>query len=436
MITIASTRKKFFRVAEIIHLRIFGHEMGAEMRKFLGHLSWSFFGGVIAAAIMFAVNIIAGRWLGPEEYGKYSLVFLLSQIFLIPMVFGMDMAISRAISKRAHHGLADVQRDVSSAFWLVLLSMGLFSLILVIGKSFFAGIFATTINIVIFGLLLSLVLALKTFLDGIVRGLQLFQFQAKVRIFEASFSVAVFFGAYSFLKSYVSIALAFVFAGAIVVFRYLFCFRRLIFSIPNSTSLKGLLSYSKFVVGSALVTLVVGYGDRFVVNKYFGTEELGLYSAYYAATIFVIGQITVIMSNVFFPVIAKIKEKVLIVKKIDRLVFFGFIPSVFLLFFVGLAVLTLFGPAYKINILVLSLFSVVATLQFFVAFYGNMVAAHSKKTYFLGLKFYFFRACAYIGYIIILVAMDLLSVQTILLGLIMNYAVDGAGLRYILKKYC
>jgi O-antigen/teichoic acid export membrane protein len=74
---------------------------------------WSFFRRVAA------VNIIAGRLLGPEEYGKYSLVFLISQIFLIPMIFGMDMAISRVISKEAFQNVENIRKNISSAFWFV-----------------------------------------------------------------------------------------------------------------------------------------------------------------------------------------------------------------------------------------------------------------------------------------------------------------------------
>ena len=111
-----SIKQRLFQIAEIIHLRVFGHAMSDEMRKFLGNLSWSFFGGIIAAGATFTVNIVAGRLLGPEEYGKYSLVFLISQIFLIPMIFGMDTAIARTISKEVSQDVESIRKNISSAF--------------------------------------------------------------------------------------------------------------------------------------------------------------------------------------------------------------------------------------------------------------------------------------------------------------------------------
>jgi hypothetical protein len=72
MIFSVAIKQRLFRLAEGIHLRIFGHEMGEEMRKFLGHLSWSFFGIFFSALILFVVNILAARILGPDGYGKYN----------------------------------------------------------------------------------------------------------------------------------------------------------------------------------------------------------------------------------------------------------------------------------------------------------------------------------------------------------------------------
>lgn len=429
-------KTKFFRFAEIVHLRLFGHSMSAEMRIFLGNLSWSFFGGVIAAGVMFIVNIIAGRWLGPEQYGKYSLVFLISQVLLIPMIFGMDTTISRIVSKEFSWNFGSVQRNISSAFWFVIAISALFLIVSIIWRDFLANIFSSTTDVVLFGALFGFVLALKTYLDSVVKGFHLFSFQAKIRILESLLIIAIFFGSYNLFKNYISLVVALIFSGLIVVSRYFFRFREHILSVPNSASLINLLQYSKFAIATALLTLIVGYGDRFVVNRYFGAGEFGLYSAYYAATVFVSGQVTVIMSNVFFPFISKIERQFLIMKKIDKLAFIGTVPFVALIFFVGLLVFRLFGPEYEINLTVLFLFSLVATLQFFVAFYGNAVAAHSPESYYLGLKFYFMRACIYTGYIGFLIATNTLSMLTLLAGLSANYLIDGFNLRFILKKHC
>jgi len=48
-------KNKSISIAEVLHLRIFGHEMSEEMRKFIGNLGISFFGGAISSVLLFSV---------------------------------------------------------------------------------------------------------------------------------------------------------------------------------------------------------------------------------------------------------------------------------------------------------------------------------------------------------------------------------------------
>ena len=89
---------KLIRIAEILHLRIFGHEMGEEMRTFLGHLSWSFLGIFFSSAILFFGSVLIGRFLGPNEFGKYNLVLAISNVAIVFMFFGFDTTAVKFIS--------------------------------------------------------------------------------------------------------------------------------------------------------------------------------------------------------------------------------------------------------------------------------------------------------------------------------------------------
>jgi len=54
-------------LADRLHRLVFGHGMSPDMARFLRNLSWSFAGGMVAAAIFFSFTVVAGRVLGPEE---------------------------------------------------------------------------------------------------------------------------------------------------------------------------------------------------------------------------------------------------------------------------------------------------------------------------------------------------------------------------------
>ncbi|MBP9751313.1 MAG: oligosaccharide flippase family protein [Candidatus Moranbacteria bacterium] len=433
MISSASVKQKFFRLAEIIHLRLFGHGMGEEMRKFLGNLSWSFFGGVIAAGIMFAVNILAGRWLGPEEYGKYNLVFLMAQVFFIPMLLGMDVSAARAVSI-ADANKEKISRIISGSVFVVLGSIAVTVPLLFFGSDHIAEFFSATSDMVLIAIFFAVAIALKALFDGAVRGLHFFRFQAMTRMFEGIVGMIIFLAAFFFLRDHLSLAFSVVISALLVSSIYVLKMW-VFFSGFSIASIRELLRYAKFVVIGSVITLILGYGDRYVVNRYLGIEELGIYSAYYTATILVVGQFIAIFANVFFPMIAKVGEKREIMKKLDRLVLIGIIPAVAGIFVIGFLILKLFGSAYAVDPLTLLLFGVVAALQFFVSFYSGMVNAHNERTYFWGLTFFAMRAIVYAAYIVALIATNSVTVSAILAGLIVNYVVDMLNLRYIIRKY-
>lgn len=428
-----AVRKKIFRIAESVHLYIFKHEMGDVMRNFLGNLTWSFFGGVIAAGIMFGVNILAGRWFGPEEYGRYNLVFLMAQVFFIPMLLGMDVAAARAIS------IADADKErigriISGSVFIVFGSIAVTAPLLFFGNNRISDLFSATSDMVIIAILLTVAMVFKALFDGMVRGLHLFRFQAMAKMFEGITGVTIFLVTSLLLHSYLSLVFSVAISAILVSLMYILKICTF-FSRSSISSLYELFCYTKFVVIGSIITLILGYGDRYVVNRYIGIEELGVYSAYYTATVLVVGQFIAIFANVFFPMIAKIAEKQEIMKKIDRLVLIGIIPAVAGIFVVGFLILKLFGSAYVIDSLTLLLFGTVAALQFFVSFYAGMVNAHDERTYFLGLIFFTIRAAVYVVYIIALIISDSVTVSAILTGLIVNYVVDILNLRYIIKKY-
>lgn len=426
-------KQKLFRFADIAHLRLFGYKMDGEMRKFIRNLSWSFFGGIIAAGTLFAINILAGRWLGPEEYGKYNLAFLMAQVFFVPMVLGMDVAVARAVSI-AGVNKEKISRIISGSVFVVLGSIAIIAPLLFFWSDRISDFFSATSDIVFVAIFLAVPITLKAFFDGTVRGLHLFRFQAMARLFEGIVGMTIFLIAFFLLRNQLSLVFSIAISAMLVSLIYALKIRKF-FSAFDFVSVWELLRYAKFVVVGSVITLILGYGDRYVVNRYLGIEELGIYSAYYIATILVVGQFIAIFANVFFPMISKIGEKREIMKKLDRFVLVGVIPVIAGIFVVGFLILKLFGSAYIVDPFTLLLFGAVAALQFFVSFYASMVNAHDERTYFWGLAFFGMRATVYAIYIVVLIVADSVSVSAILVGLVINYVVDMLNLRYIIKKY-
>jgi len=124
----------------------------------------------------------------------------------------------------------------------------------------------------------------------------------------------------------------------------------------------------------------MGSMDRLFIGKGLGAGQLGIYSAYMTSTCVFVGQVIIIFDNVFFPMVSGAENKDAIIKKIDKLFFIGFIPSVCFLFFCSFIIMKLFGKQFEINLFYILIFSILAFFQSVGAFYKSVVSS-VKKSY-------------------------------------------------------
>lgn len=429
-----SIKQRLFQIAEIVHLRVFGHAMSDEMRKFLGNLSWSFFGGIVAAGILFCLNILVGRMLGPEEYGRYNIILLLSQALVVPILFGLDTAVIRALSRSSSDIVVQRNTVLNGAFFL-LVSMFFISLVVIIFRNYLSVLFTLPIELINLSLILGVSVSLKLLLDGIARGTHSFRVQALAKFFESGLIVLIILSTFLFYNKSSLIVLVSILIGAwISILFYMYHFWYL-FKVWDFHINHSLLSYSKIALIASMASLIFSYGDRFLVNKYFGAEEFGIYSAYYVATIFLISQIASLVTNVFFPVVSSVENKTELLKKIDLLFIRGIIPVALLVFFAGGGVLLIFGQAYRMDPLALSLFSLIAALQLFELFYAGLANSHNEISYSRSVLYLVIRSVMYILYISLLFYLNIFSVIAVLLGLFLNYAINIYNLRTVILRY-
>ncbi len=428
-------KKKLIKIIEKIHLYIFGHDISDKMREFLDNLSWSFFGGVISGLLLFIATIIAGRFLGPEEFGRYNVIIIISQLFLIPMLLGMDMSSVRFISQTKNK--KKQSKYISTAMAIVGMSIIVTSSTLFLFSDELVKYMHVDGFMVLIAILFSAALSCKMLFDGYMRGLKLFEYQSIVRIIEAIIVVSALIIALFLLHNYeyVSYMVPILIGMCIAI---VLCFMRIHKQITlkiNIKTLKQLFGYGKFVILGSILGVVLAMGDRFLINTYLGSEELGIYMAYYTISISLVTQLTTIMINVFFPNIADIDNKIFIMNKIEKLMLIGFVPIILTLTLFIFVAIHLFGQEYPILIGIIILFALLGTLQFFVSFFASIVNIHSRQTYFWGLSLLAVRAIIFVVYAIVLIYLNYLNLYTLLVGLILNYVVDIFNLRFIIKKY-
>ncbi len=385
-------KQKLMSLAESAHRRIFKEEMSNEMRKFLGNLSWSFFGGIIASGIMFVVNVFAGRILGPEEFGKYALVLSMANIFLIPMSLGIDVAVVHYLSKNKNFYRRKKYLNTSLFLKLVLIIITIFifsSSYYFLGNILDKLLFIKS-NIFYITLFFTIFLSLKNIFNSFIRGFYLFKFQSIVKIIEAGsiFSIFILTLFFSQKHSFLLIVTSIIF-GYVLFILTVFVRLRKYFSFNfNFNYSKNIFTYGKYAAIGSVAGVLLSSFDKIFINKYLGVTSLGIYNAYSTASILIISQLVVIFVNVFFPMLSSVKSVKVIKKKINKIFKLVFLPASILMSLLIYVIMFMFGKNYPIDYWLIFEFSILSILWFYFGVLMWLIASRNQA----GIKFTSFHS--------------------------------------------
>lgn len=370
---------------ENLHVKIFGSKMSSAMRSFLGHLSWSFLGMAFSSLVLFLINVVAGRIMGPEEYGRYNLVLTIAYVVSVLMVFGQDMACIKYI---ASSGTEKEKRGhFSNSLWVVSVSILVVSILAFLFAAPAASLLGTTKILFAWAILYAAIFSARSILDSLFRALIEFKLQALVKILEGIVILGIFVGLFFLLQkqgyqSYVfSLTVGFLFFCILFFYRNKFALKSFDKKLFAKT-----WDYTRKTILLAVVTILAASIDKLFVGKFLGVKELGVYSAYLTASILLVSQSAVIFGNAFFPMINKIEEtkKPAIVEKVDRLGLLFFAPGVLGIFVASFLLFKMFGREYELNLAYLLIFSSSSFFQLVASFYKNIAMSSVEKyRYFL-----------------------------------------------------
>lgn len=424
MFSLAIFRQKMFHIAGLVHIRIFGYKMGNTMAKFLEHLSWSFFGVLVATGLVSVANLVAGRLLGPVEYGKYALIVSMATIFIIPMTLGLDTANTYFIAKSKSNEEKD--KYIATTF---LVSAGLIMAsvaIILVCSDFITQLFSVDISLLMIILVFSIFLVLRNIADSIIKGLHIFQFQALIRMGEALVGTSAFFlfircnSLFSFKAYTFAMMAGYCFY---IVFSLWRVRERVRFSFDRA---KEMLSYGGFAITGSIATVIFYSADKIAVNKYLGIEQLGLYSAYQTFSFLLVAQFSLFFINVFFPYMASMENTGAALQKLNRVGLILFMPVFLALVAVIWLAIALLGNKYQFDWVLACEFSFLATISAY--YYGLwwLINSKSKK----GIRFTSFHGIiAGIAFILLMISLQrhltLYSVVACMIGVFFYMIIVG-----------
>ncbi len=363
----------------LLHHWLFGHTMGAYMKQFLKHLSFSLGGLTLANGILFGTLLLVGRLLGPGQLGLFSLTLAMAQVLVIPMMLGMDVAVMRSVARHAPH-LKAKRRIVSSGFLVIGLGVPLVALLVAGSAGVLSALFGIERVVWRTAAALAIVLVFRMFFDGVIRGEGKFKFQSGARVVEALVILLSFTALYWLTGQggYRLFLVATMIGAAVISVLYLTggeVGRLIARRYASRQEAWRLWRYIRFGMGGAVAGLLMVGGDKLLIERLLGPVSLGVYAAYYYVSVQVATQLSYVFINVFFPMVSRHEDKLAVLKKIDRLTRLSFVPAV-LLMMGGVAVsLYLLSDAYHFSwVLILSM-SVYAILFFIWQIYWWFIAS-------------------------------------------------------------
>ena len=354
--------KKFVCIVTFFYEQIFHEKMSDEVRKFFKNLSYVAFGTIIGTIFSFTFNILAGRILGPSGYGEFTLVRSVAMFLYIPMTLGVGTAMVKYNAEKKED--FERQSEIISTTFILASFFTISTLILYsLFSSQLSRIFSISNEIFYLSVIFTLLFVIYTLTTKTLMGLHRMKIHAILQpifsfILLSSFLFFIFNNLISFRSAVFSMCIAYGLIGGSI----LIILRRYIKFEFNRRWADKLVGYGKYALIGGVSFVFYTNIDRILINKYLTVVDVGVYGAYYYASMGISGLFLGIFNTVFFPIASKYEDKEGIFKKINRsipyLIGLG-LPLIILSEFV---ILKLYGGEYPIDLSLMLLFAIVSIL--------------------------------------------------------------------------
>jgi O-antigen/teichoic acid export membrane protein len=353
---------KVSNVFSSLYRRVMGEEMSLDAKKFLKDFSLVIAGSGISTILTFAFGILGGRFLGPEEYGKYTLLQSAFDFLTIPMVLGFSIAMVKYLS--ATKEIDQQSRIVATSYFLTIISTIICIVVFLILRTQLAGILSVTLNLYYFALVIGATQVLYTITTSTQRGLGKMSIFAFLQpIYGGILLVAFIIFSTNKNVSFEAMAYPQLFAFLVVGVIALINVRKWLYKPKFDRPWAAILSkYAFFAIITGFSSAIYTNVGKIFINRYMTISDVGIYNAYYSPSLNVASIVLITFNLVFFPAASKYEDKKVIFRKIDRLVPLLFAVGMPLVFILEFVILKLYGGDYPVDWILMLIFACSAIL--------------------------------------------------------------------------
>lgn len=350
----------FFLFISFIFKDAIPQEINTEIRRFIANLSIVGIGTLCSTGIIFAINIYAGRVLGPVEYGTFNLVVSISMMLCIPMMMGLASTEMKLLSVTMG---SDQHRKIIFNIFLLFI---IFTLTTIFFYNIFlediARTFSTSTDIVKIAILFGIVYVTYTLMQRCLLGLHKMNLYSYSIILYALITGSVFIVAISISKTSGSMIVSYFISYLVTSLVILYLLRDHFHLALDIPVIKEIGSYNILYAFGGLSYMVYTNIDKILINKFLTPYDLGVYSVYQFSSVNIMVLFSSIFTMVFFPTINKYSNKNFIFKMLVKGCLIYAIAGLPFIMLIQFLILLVFGDKYPISIGSIALFSTAAIL--------------------------------------------------------------------------
>lgn len=354
-----------------IYGKIFHEEISSEISQLVKNLFCVGAGTIVGTLFIFIFNVLAGRFMGPAEYGKFTLVNSISLFLFLPMLMGTSISMVKYNAEKEdfyrQQNIISTTYILSSTFTSIslcfyyLLSVKISELLSIPIGFFYLAIY------------LSLSYAFYQLTISTLQSLNKMKLFSILKIVYGVFTlgfflILIYLKYFSFNFIVISMGFSYILTGLIIII-----------NVRKYFTYKLDLQYVSALMGHGIFNLLSGVShilyiniDKIIIYKYMLIEDVGLYNAYIFSTISIITIFSGIFSTVFFPTISKYNDKTIVLKKVNKIIPYITVLGIPFTLISGFFVLKLYGEMYPYNISLMIAFAVTSILIIWYSLYGNI----------------------------------------------------------------
>lgn len=356
---------------------VFHKDISGAMARFMRNLAYVVSGTLPSIVLLSVFNILAARFLGPTEYGKYTLIQSVAAFIGISMIMGYHTTIAKFLPESQDP--AEHSKTISSVYMLTLMFTVATVILYVIFMPEISSIFNISQEFLTLAIAFAVIFTFYTLTTNTIRGLlrmklySLFQVAYAVMVL-AIFLAFVFSGPITFESILYPVFISY---GITAVAIFLMIRKYLVLKIDLSW-ISRLTRYSLFCVIGAVSFTFYSNIDKILININLTPSDLGIYGAYSLAAISVTSLMLGTFISVFFPTASQYQDKSPIFKMFFRLLPFLIVLGIPFLIVCEVGVLWLYGKQYTLYPDLVVLFAIAGVSQSIQNLYGWILNTDSN----------------------------------------------------------